>query len=48
MWKAIAFGSFLLHWLEESSQDGQITRDEVLELLKEALATFGINVRIKL
>jgi len=48
MWKAIAFGSYLLHWLEQSAKDGVITKDEMLELVSEALNTFNVDVEIEL
>lgn len=45
-WKAIGFGSYVLAWITRASADGKITQEEIIELVKQAITVFEIDVEI--
>ena len=47
-WKIVTFGTFVLNWLQEASQDGKITANEVAELVNEAARLVEIEIDIDL
>lgn len=45
--KALSLGTYVIAWLERASKDGEVTQDEILELVQGAIATIGLKVSIK-
>lgn len=46
--KILALVSLLTAWLEEATEDGEITIDEVTELITKAVAQLGLSSELKI
>lgn len=47
IFKALSLGMYIIAWLERASKDGEITQEEILEVIQGAVATVGLKVSIK-
>lgn len=47
IFKALSLGMYIIAWLERASKDGEITHEEILEVIQGAVATVGLKVAIK-
>ena len=45
--KALSLGTYVIAWLERASKDGEISQEEILEVIQGAVATVGLKVSIK-
>ena len=46
--KILALVSLLVDWLEEATQDGEITADEVAQLVTKAVMQLGLSEVVKI
>ena len=46
--KIVSMATLFASWLEEAQEDGEISAQEILELLIEAVTAVGLDLRIKL
>ena len=46
--KILALASLLISWLEEATEDGEITIEEVTELVTKAVMQLGLNEKVRL
>lgn len=47
IFKALSLGMYIIAWLERASKDGEISQEEILEVIQGAVATVGLKVAIK-
>lgn len=45
--KGIQAGFYMLGWFERAAKDGEITQDEMIDLVSNVIAILGIRIRIK-
>ena len=46
--KMLGFASYLLGWLSRASADGVITKEEIAELVQEALEQFHLEIPVRI